>query len=342
MVAKIFQAALASAKTLANQSGNGVALIHRTFRGLLTTAQHTLMLFGLGSLILIGLVYTNPQALSRLQASINRISQAPSAATAPVTLTATSGIAADTANTTQVPRFAQVEIGITERGNSDRSNINQSGNQSAPRSKPSPMAASIAIPVAMTSSNGSASEIEQRNVSTWLSKRYRVATEATHSVVTTAYQTAHEIEFDPLLILAVVAIESNFNPIAESPMGAQGLMQVMSKVHHARFKSHGGIKEALNPVANIKVGSLILKDYVVRGGSMEAGLKSYVGAGGFASENAYGSRVMAEYQRLKQVVASSKESQNNALDANRILPVARQGEAGNETRTAEKDSVVAL
>jgi soluble lytic murein transglycosylase-like protein len=331
MVAKIYQAALASAKSLANQSGNGVALIHRTLRGLLTTAQHTLMLFGLGSLILIGLVYTNPQTLSRLQASINRISQAPIAATAPTT---TSGIAANTANTaTQPQRFAQVEIGITDRAGSNSANIGHG--------KPAPLAASIAIPVAMSASSGSASEIEQRNVSTWLSKRYRVATEATHSVVTTAYQTAHEIEFDPLLILAVVAIESNFNPIAESPMGAQGLMQVMSKVHQARFKSHGGIKEALNPVANIKVGSLILKDYVVRGGSMEAGLKSYVGAGGFASENAYGSRVMAEYQRLKQVVASSRE-QNNALDANRILPVARQGDTADEAKAIEKDGVVAL
>jgi hypothetical protein len=46
---------------------------------------------------------------------------------------------------------------------------------------------------------------------------------------------------------------------------------------------------------------LILKDYVNRGGSVEAGLKTYVGAAAFDSDAGYGSRVMAEYRKLKQV-----------------------------------------
>jgi hypothetical protein len=75
----------------------------------------------------------------------------------------------------------------------------------------------------------------------------------------------------------------------------------MSKVHHEKFQQLGGVKAALNPVANIRVGSLILKDYVNRGGSVEAGLKTYVGAAAFDSDAGYGSRVMAEYRRLKQV-----------------------------------------
>src|SRR5450830_1072000 len=82
----------------------------------------------------------------------------------------------------------------------------------------------------------------------------------TDMLVSAAYLTAREIKLDPLLILAVMAIESRFNPFAESPMGAQGLMQVMSKVHHDKFQELGGVKAALNPVANIKVGSLILKE----------------------------------------------------------------------------------
>jgi soluble lytic murein transglycosylase-like protein len=63
----------------------------------------------------------------------------------------------------------------------------------------------------------------------------------------------------------------------------------------------GGVQAALNPVANIRVGALILKDYVNRGGSVEAGLKTYVGAAAFENDSGYGSRVLAEYQRLKQV-----------------------------------------
>lgn len=147
---------------------------------------------------------------------------------------------------------------------------------------------------------------QQEAVTSWLAKRYRVAGDATNMLVSTAYLTAREIKIDPLLILAVMAIESGLNPFAESPMGAQGLMQVMSKVHHDKFQEMGGVQAALNPVANIRVGSLILKDYVTRGGSVEAGLKSYVGAAAFETDDGYGSKVLAEYRRLKQVSAGKK------------------------------------
>ena len=149
-------------------------------------------------------------------------------------------------------------------------------------------------------------EKQQKWVTNWLSKRYRVAGDAANMLVSTAYLTAREIKLDPLLILAVMSIESGLNPFAESPMGAQGLMQVMSKVHHEKFQDMGGLQAALNPVANIRVGSLILKDYVTRGGSVEAGLKSYVGAGAFENDDGYGSKVLAEYNRLKQVSAGKK------------------------------------
>jgi soluble lytic murein transglycosylase-like protein len=142
---------------------------------------------------------------------------------------------------------------------------------------------------------------EQRWVTNWLSKRYHVAGDAANLLVSASYATAKDTKLDPLLILAVMSIESGLNPFAESAMGAQGLMQVMSKVHHDKFEDLGGVKAALNPVANIKVGSLILKDYVARGGSVEAGLKLYVGAAAFDNDAGYGSKVLAEYHRLKDV-----------------------------------------
>jgi len=147
---------------------------------------------------------------------------------------------------------------------------------------------------------------QQKWVTAWLSKRYRVASDATNMLVSAAYMTAKELKIDPLLILSVMAIESRFNPFAESPVGAQGLMQVMSKVHRDKFEELGGVKAALNPVANIKVGSLILKDYVTRGGSVEAGLKLYVGAGALENDAGYGAKVLAEYQRLKEVAMGKK------------------------------------
>ena len=144
---------------------------------------------------------------------------------------------------------------------------------------------------------------QQKYVTEWLSRRYRVAGDAANMLVATAYSTAHEIKLDPLLILAVMAIESGLNPFAESPMGAQGLMQVMSKVHSDKFDEVGGKQAALNPVANIRVGAQILKDYVTRTGSVEGGLKTYVGAAAFEDDSGYGNKVLAEYRRLKQVAS---------------------------------------
>jgi hypothetical protein len=71
--------------------------------------------------------------------------------------------------------------------------------------------------------------IEKKRVTQWIAKRYRVANDAAGMLVTEAYSAANETNLDPLLILSVIAIESRFNPFAESPVGAQGLMQVMSR-----------------------------------------------------------------------------------------------------------------
>lgn len=152
----------------------------------------------------------------------------------------------------------------------------------------------------------SATGKEEQRVSNWLARRYRIANSASKMLVEAAYTSSQEVRIDPLLILAVMAIESRLNPFAESAVGAQGLMQVMAKVHYDKFQNHGGVKAALNPVANIKVGALILKDYVRRGGSVEAGLKLYVGAGNMEGDGGYGNKVLAEYQRLQDVAAGKR------------------------------------
>lgn len=148
-------------------------------------------------------------------------------------------------------------------------------------------------------------ELEQRNVTQYLSRRYRVADEAVRVLVAAAYRAGEELALDPLLILAVMAVESSMNPFAESAVGAQGLMQVMTRVHAEKFEMHGGDHAALDPVANIKVGSAILKDVVRRGGSIERGLQLYVGAGNLPDDGGYGSRVMAEKSRI-QLAANGK------------------------------------
>jgi hypothetical protein len=148
-------------------------------------------------------------------------------------------------------------------------------------------------------------EPEQRHITQYLARRYRVADEAVRRLVAAAYRAGEEQALDPLLILAVMAVESSMNPFAQSSVGAQGLMQVMTRVHTDKFEAHGGDHAALDPIANIHVGSAILKDLVRRGGSVERGLQLYVGAGNLPDDGGYGSRVMAERARI-QLAATGK------------------------------------
>lgn len=148
---------------------------------------------------------------------------------------------------------------------------------------------------------------EQLNVATYLAKRYRVADDAVRTIVAHAFEVGREKRLDPLLILAVTAIESSLNPLAQSPVGAQGLMQVMTRVHTEKFDAHGGESAALDPMANIEVGSTILSDLISRGGSVERGLQLYVGAGNLPDDGGYGAKVLAERSRL-QLAAQGKVS----------------------------------
>ncbi|TDV06933.1 lytic transglycosylase domain-containing protein [Paraburkholderia caballeronis] len=151
------------------------------------------------------------------------------------------------------------------------------------------------------------SEREQGLVSTYLSRRYRVAQEPVGELVKAAFDTGREVGLDPLLLLAVMAIESGFNPYAESGVGAQGLMQVMSKVHSDKFQYFGGQSAALDPLANIKVGALVLKDCIARGGSVPGGLRLYVGSTS-QDDGGYGAKVMAERGRLRDVARGRRVS----------------------------------
>ncbi len=223
-------------------------------KGLLTTAQHTLTVFGLSAVGVLVLLYARPDLAKHVSSLLDP--KPAQAATLPVH-----------------PLSAMVDM-------------RQDAVETAPADD------KLAV-----------NSKQQQFVTSWLSRRYRVATDAANMLVATTYETAHEIKIDPLLVLAVMAIESGLNPFAESPMGAKGLMQVMAKVHHDKFEEVGGAQAALNPVANIRVGAQILKDYVNRTGSVEGALKTYVGAGASDNDSGYGNKVLAEYRRLKQVAS---------------------------------------
>lgn len=174
---------------------------------------------------------------------------------------------------------------------------------------------------------------QQKAVATWLSRRYRVAPEPVSRLVQEAWQIGERAGLDPTLILAVIAIESRFNPFAQSPVGAQGLMQVMTRVHNEKYEPFGGSHAAFDPVTNLRVGVQVLREYVSRSGSVEAGLRWYVGAANLDSDGGYVGKVLGEQQRLKLV------SQGKALSPHapmRPLPVAVPAAAPVEVAPASQ------
>jgi soluble lytic murein transglycosylase-like protein len=137
-------------------------------------------------------------------------------------------------------------------------------------------------------------------LATLVAKRYRISSEATRGMVAAAYREARRVGLDPLLVVAVIAVESRFNPIAESDAGAKGLMQVIPKYHQDQLEA-AGVDSVLDPHDNIRLGTRILKEYIRRGGTEIAGLQLYNGAASDAS-NAYATKVLGEKQRLQQAI----------------------------------------
>jgi len=67
-------------------------------------------------------------------------------------------------------------------------------------------------------------------------------------------QAAKTYDVNPLLVHSVIAVESNFDPYAVSPKGAQGIMQLMPQTAR-RF----GVSNAFDPQQNIEGGVRYLK-----------------------------------------------------------------------------------
>jgi soluble lytic murein transglycosylase-like protein len=138
-----------------------------------------------------------------------------------------------------------------------------------------------------------------------LARRYRISAEAAEATIGAAYRAADENGLDPLLVLAVIGVESSFNPAAESHKGAKGLMQIVPRYHLATLTEYGGEALVHEPHVNVTVGARILVEYIERNGGVEAGLQRYNGAAKDA-EARYAQRVIAERDRLQGVLAAAR------------------------------------
>lgn len=149
--------------------------------------------------------------------------------------------------------------------------------------------------------------VEIRAVVEYLSRKYRVAATAIEPLVIAAQEAGERTRLDSMLIIAVMAVESGFNPIAESPMGAQGLMQVIPRFHQDKLEAVSSNSSLLDPVVNIQVGAMVLKEYIRRSGSLEAGLQLYAGAVS-DEDGSYAAKVLAEKQRIESAARRGRQS----------------------------------
>lgn len=176
---------------------------------------------------------------------------------------------------------------------------------------------------------------QQAAVAGWLSRRYRVAPEPLSRLVQEAWALGERARLEPTLILAIMAVESSFNPFAQSSVGAQGLMQVMTRVHDDKYVAFGGQHAAFDPVTNLRVGVQVLKECIARAGSLEGGLRFYVGAANLPDDGGYAAKVLGEQANLK-LVASGRQLAVTVPQAPLVVPVRAPEPSAAETPVADK------
>lgn len=135
-----------------------------------------------------------------------------------------------------------------------------------------------------------------------VARRYRVSMDALEPIFGAAEIAGRDLRLDPLLIVAVIAVESRFNPFSESVVGAQGLMQVMPRFHQDKLPKGADELSFFDPVVNVRVGARVLKESIQRNGGLIPGLQQFAGAADDA-EQRYAGKVLAEKARLESVAA---------------------------------------
>ena len=202
-----------------------------------------------------------------------------------------------------------------------------------------PLVAELSEPDAIaraTASDPKELSRQQAAVANWLSGRYHVAPEPVSRLVQEAWSVGQKANLDPTLILAIMAVESSFNPFAQSAVGAQGLMQVMTKVHNDKYEAFGGNHAAFDPVTNLRVGVQVLKECISRAGGLEAGLRFYVGAANQAEDGGYATKVLGEQAMLRQVANGKRVSTRTILTS--APPAARPDVAPTESTSSPEAS----
>ncbi len=159
---------------------------------------------------------------------------------------------------------------------------------------------------------------EQAKVTHWLSRKYKVSPQPLSMLVSEAWQLGQLSQLPPTLILAVMAVESGFNPFARGTQGAMGLMQIEPVAHEDALNQFGGKLAAFDPQTNLRIGVRLLQSNIQQAGSVQEGLRLYGQSSGQVNDTVYVDRVMAEHRQLERIVQTHAHTAQTATTAPRL------------------------
>ena len=120
---------------------------------------------------------------------------------------------------------------------------------------------------------------------------------------------AKEYILPKTLILAIIERESKFNPLAVSPKGAAGLMQVMLKVHQDKLAElEINNAQAMHIANNIRLGCMILREYLDDTDDIKQALKKYVGG----VHTTYYTDVLSWYTTINMLVLEKQNAEKTS------------------------------
>ena len=112
---------------------------------------------------------------------------------------------------------------------------------------------------------------------------------------------AQEYNLSPAVLLALIKVESRFDPDARSPKGALGLTQVIPRWHLARIatlRQELATYSVYDPRLNIYLGAAVLRMFWDSTGNLQEALLRYNGSA-MDSTKAYSKMVMEEAFKAK-------------------------------------------
>ena len=141
----------------------------------------------------------------------------------------------------------------------------------------------------------------------YIHHHFKVSEQKASIIVHEAFINGLNQGLQPELILAIIAVESNFKEKAISKAGAHGLMQVMPSAHPKKIKSIGGRKGLYDLKKNISVGSKILAQYKdLSKGNIRRTLLRYNGSLGNARSK-YPDKVFRIYKQMKNTARLNEQ-----------------------------------